>query len=82
MQDQVEANYAWFKSKLPAFLASHRGQHALLHDETVAGYFSNSLDAIKAGLIRFGEGNFSVEVVDDSVEDLGFYSHVDSALRA
>lgn len=82
MQDQFESNFAWFRSQLPAFLNRHRGQHALLHDRSVAAYFPTSLEAIKAGMIRFGEGNFSVELVDDRIEDLGFYSHVDSALRA
>ena len=82
MPDQTEANYSWFKQCLPALLATHRGQHALLHNKRVEGYFATSLEAVKAGLNLFGDGNFSVEPVDDSIEDLGFYSHVGAALRA
>jgi hypothetical protein len=82
MPDQAEANYSWFKQCLPALLAAKRGQHALLHNKHVEDYFASSLEAVKVGLSRFGEGNFSVEPVDDSIEDLGFYSHVGSALRA
>ena len=82
MQDQAEANYSWFKGQLADLMASHRGFHALLHDQDVDDFFSTSLDAIKAGIIRYGEGNFSVEPVDDTIEDLGFFSHVSAALRA
>ncbi|MDE1468132.1 hypothetical protein [Aurantiacibacter sp. D1-12] len=82
MRDQSEANYRWFKSNLTKLLANHRGEHALLHDESVDEFFATSLEAIMAGMKRYGEGNFSVEPVDDAVEDLGFYSHVSSALRA
>lgn len=82
MQDQFESNYAWFRAALPNFIRQHRGQHALLHNRSVAAYYPSSLEAIKAGMMKFGEGNFSVEIVDDRIEDLGFYSHVDSALRA
>lgn len=82
MQDQSETNYSWFLERRPELLTTHRGQHALLHDKTVTGFFSTSLDAIIDGLSKFGEGNFSVEPVDDDIEDLGFYSHVGSALRA
>jgi hypothetical protein len=82
MRDQAEANYRWFKGQLSDLMQAHRGFHALLHDQSVDGYFATSMEAIKAGLTRHGEGNFSVEPVDDAVEDLGFYSHVGSALRA
>ena len=82
MRDQVAANYEWFRQCLPALLHTHRGQHALLHDEAVTSYHATSLEAVKAGLIKFGEGKFSVEAIDDEVADLGFYSHVDSALLA
>jgi hypothetical protein len=82
MQDQATDNYRWFKQRLPEFLVRHRGEHALLHDSAVTEFYRTSLDAVRAGLTKYGEGNFSVEPVDDVVEDLGFYSHVSSALHA
>ncbi len=82
MQDQSAGNYAWFQQCLPDLLKTHRGEHALLHDNSIADFYQSSIEAIKAGLMQFGEGNFSVELVDDRVEDLGFYSHVGAALRA
>ena len=82
MGNQSAANYRWFLDSLPGLLATRKGQHALLHNQTIADYYQTSLDAIKAGLIQFGEGNFSVELVDSEIEDLGFYSHVGAALRA
>lgn len=82
MQDQAEANYRWFKDHLDDLMTAHRGRHALLHDQDAKGFFASSLEAIKVGLVKYGEGNFSVESVDDTIEDLGFFSHVSSALRA
>jgi hypothetical protein len=82
MHDQSAVNYAWFQKILPDLLKTHKGQHALLHNNHVTDYYKSSLDAVKAGLGQFGEGNFSVELIDDAVEDLGFYSHVSAALHA
>lgn len=82
MFDQSDDNYSWFKGQLTDLMAMHKGLHALLHNRAVDEYFTSSLEAVKAGLTRYGEGNFSVELIDDSVEDLGFYSHVGSTLRA
>lgn len=82
MNEQSEANYKWFQGDLPNLLAKHRGQHALIHNQSITGYYQTSLEAIRAGLIQFSEGCFSVELVDDVVEDLGFYSHVSAALHA
>lgn len=82
MQDQAEENYLWFKSRRAGLAASNKGRHALLHNQGVVAYFGSSLEAIKAGFSRHGEGNFSVEPVDDITEDLGFYSHVSATLRA
>lgn len=82
MNDQAESNYRWFKANLASLMKENHGYHALIHDCEVDGYFQSSLKAIAAGLAKFGEGNFSVELIDDHVEDLGFYSHVGSALHA
>lgn len=82
MYDDQSAEFAWFRQRLPELMFSHRGQHALLHDCEIVAYFQSSLDAIKDGIRRFGEGNFSVQPVDDTIADLGFYSHVGSALHA
>lgn len=82
MKDQLTANYEWFLQHLPELIAQHRGTHALLHDKQIDGFFSSSLEAIKIGIEKFGEDNFSVESVDQQIEDLGFYSHVSAALHA
>ena len=82
MPDQVTDNYDWFQDRLPELMAEHHGQHALLRSREIVDFFSSSLEAIKTGLAHYGEGNFSVEAVDDRIEDLGFYSHVSAALHA
>lgn len=82
MMGDQSIDFTWFKDQLPTLMPQHRGQHALLHDRQVREFFPTSLEAIKAGLRTYGEGNFLVELVDDRIEDLGFYSHVSSALHA
>ncbi|MEO1046543.1 MAG: hypothetical protein AAFX04_13975 [Pseudomonadota bacterium] len=82
MADQTATNYTWFQQNLSDLLINHRGQHALIHNQKIVGFFQTSLEAIKDGLKHYGENNFSVECVDDKVEDLGFYSHVSAALHA
>ena len=82
MEDQAESNFRWFKSNLSSLITQHKGWHALLHNRGIAGFYRTSLEAVTAGLTEYGEGNFSVELIDDRVEDLGFYSHVGSALHA
>jgi len=82
MIGQLESNYTWFKQQLDELLSKHRGQHALIHNQEIVGYFENNIDAIKEGLSQYGEENFSVELVDDKIEDLGFYSHVATPLQA
>jgi len=80
--NKVDQNFRKFQQLLPTILDDHRGQHALLHSGDIEGYFDSSLEAIKAGLERFGEGQFSVQHVDGQIDDLGFFSHVNSALQA
>lgn len=82
MQDQASANFTAFRELLPSLLAQFRGQHVLIHDGQIVGFFPSSLSAITKGYSDFGEGQFSVELVDDAPEDLGFFSHVSAALRA
>jgi hypothetical protein len=82
MQDQTSANFEAFSRLLPDLLEQHRGYHALIHSGEIVGYYSSSIAAIKAGYKEFGEGCFSVELVDDVPEDLGFFSHVSAALHA
>lgn len=82
MSDQAFTNFKMFREILPTLLLQHRGEHALISEGQIVEYFPSSLTAIKAGFTEFGEGRFSVELVDDTPDDLGFYSHVSAALRA
>lgn len=82
MEDQHDNDYRWFRANVATILKDHRGSHALIQNCDVKAYFRSSLEAIAAGLEQFGEGNFSVQPVEEGMEDLGFYSHVGSALHA
>lgn len=78
----IDKNFRAFQELLPKILKEHQGKHALIHAGIIEDYFPSSLEAIAAGLERFGEGKFSVQHVDDKQDDLGFFSHVNSALQA
>jgi hypothetical protein len=82
VQDQVSGNLEAFQKALPSLLPRHRGKHALIHTGDIIGLYSSSLAAVTQGYLQFGEGCFSVELIDDVPEDLGFFSHVSSALQA
>ena len=81
MHDESD-DFAWFKAQLPKLMPEHAGKHALLHNRSVRNFYPTSLDAVKVGIRDYGEGNFLVELVDDRIEDLGFFSHVSSTLHA
>jgi len=82
MSDQVSDNFRAFEKLLPDLMRKAAGQFVLLHNGKPTGIFPSSLNAVHAGLEKFGEGDFSVQEITDKIEDLGFYSHVGGALHA
>ena len=81
-EDEVDRNWAAFRTLLPDIIHAHRGRHALMKDQEVVDYFDGSWAAFEEGKRRFRGEPFSVQEVTDEVVDLGFYSHVAGALRA
>ena len=78
-ETQTDRNYEAFQLMLPRLLNAHAGKFALLHDCEVVDFFSTSLEATITGARKFGLGAFSVQVVCDQPEHLGFYSYVGGA---
>ncbi len=73
---EIDRNYEAFLAQLPAIVANHAGQYALLHRREIVAYFESSLSATLAGIRQFGEGEYSVQEVSAEPEHLGFYSYV------
>jgi hypothetical protein len=73
---EVDRNYDAFVRNLALYLASHRGEFALMKDTRVIGFFSKPGDAYREGSKQFDDGIFSIQEVTDEPIDLGFFSHV------
>ena len=73
--DEVDLNYEAFVAELPAILASHQGQYALLRDRDIVTYCGNALAAMMEGARRFADGRYSVQEVTTDCDNLGFYSY-------
>lgn len=80
--DEVDRNYDAFISQLPDILPDHRGQYALLHNQSIVAYCGNALAAMVEGVKRFGEGRFSVQEVTTDRDNLGFYSYAGNSGQA
>lgn len=80
--NEVDRNYEAFVAELPKILPHHRGQYALLHDQSIVTYCANSLAAMIEGARRFGEGRYSVQEVTTDSDNLGFYSYAGSSGQA
>lgn len=82
MLDQVDINFEAFQKQLPKLLKDYEGKYVLLHNAKIISYFDTSFEAFQEGIKKFGEGEFSIQEVTETVESLGFYSHVGDALYA
>jgi hypothetical protein len=72
---EIERNYAAFLDMLAALMRDNEGRYALLHDRKLEGLFDTPGNAARAGFARFGNRNYSIQLITDEPVDLGFYSH-------
>lgn len=74
-QEEVNANFVAFQQMLPSILPTHAGKFALLRHGKIVDYFDSVADAVKHGRDNFSDGLYSVQIVQRSLEDLGYFSH-------
>ena len=74
-QEEVDRNYEAFMRMLPDLLMQHRGQHALMKDAKVLGFYSTPQDASSAAESFISDGLYSIQHVTDAPVDLGYFSH-------
>lgn len=75
-QQEVDKNYETFRAELPALLKSHAGKFALMKDGEIVEFYDTAGDAWRTGNQRYADGIFSIQKVTDSIDDLGYFSHV------
>ena len=73
---EIDRNYDVFQRNLSAYLARHRGDHALMRHGEVVEFFARPGDAYRAAIARYPDHIFSIQEVTDEPIDLGFFSHV------
>ena len=74
--EEVDRNYEAFERMLPAILAAHRDQVALMKDQKIVGFYDKPVDALRAAAQRFPDDVFSIQEVTDVPIDLGIWSHI------
>ena len=75
IQKAVEENYEAFTKLLPELMKKDAGNYALLRDRDVVELFDSMSDAVKFGNEKYPDGLFSVQHIDATVADLGYFSH-------
>lgn len=71
---EVDRNYDFFQRSMSRFLPQHYRQYALLRHRKVVGFFADAGKAEAAGE-KFGDGVYSIQLVDPDPVNLGLYSN-------
>ncbi|MDR3195367.1 MAG: hypothetical protein LBT58_01010 [Endomicrobium sp.] len=72
IQEEVDANYEFFKTQLNQTVADHLGQYVLLKNKTIVDYFDTLDDAQKYADTLYKDGLYSIQKVENAVLNLGF----------
>lgn len=75
---EIERNFEAFQVQVPSLLPDKEGKFALMHSQTIEGFFDSLLEAIVTGHRRFTDGMFSIQQVTALPADLGYFSHANS----
>ena len=75
-EEQVDLNFKVFQEKLPNLLKTHKGKFALMRDGEIVSFHNTNEAAYNEGIAKYYKDKiFSIQEVDDSSIDLGFFSH-------
>ncbi|MYE38273.1 MAG: hypothetical protein F4X82_02015 [Candidatus Spechtbacteria bacterium SB0662_bin_43] len=72
--DVAKENYKYFQDHKHEIQKEHAGKIVLMHKKGFIDYYDTREDAIAVGFERYGEGNFSIQDVDDKPANLGIFS--------
>jgi len=71
---EIDRNYDFFQRNLNRFLVDHEGAYALLRNAEVVDYFGRVGDAYRAGIKKFPDRLFSIQLVTKEPVELGNWS--------
>ena len=71
---EVDRNYDYFQRHMAEFVTREFGRYALLRGRQVVGFFDSADDAEERGE-QFGDGLYSIQLVDPAPINLGAYSN-------
>lgn len=75
-QSEIDRNFEAFERLLPALMQSDPGRYVVFRSAEIIGKFDTLADAKTAGDIAFPDGIYSIQKVENTAADLGFFSHV------
>ena len=71
---EVDRNYDYFQRHIVEFLPREFGRYALLRSAKIVGFFDTA-DAAEARGEAFGDGLYSIQLVDPAPVNLGAFSN-------
>lgn len=71
---EVDRNYDFFQRSMSRYLPKHYGEYALLRHCELIDFFANASEAEMHGE-AFGDGIYSIQLVDPEPVNLGLYSN-------
>lgn len=74
-EEEIRRNLDFFLTKREELLRDHKGRYVLLRDRRVVGIYDTMRDARLTGERFFKDKVFSIQKVDPTAVNLGFYSH-------
>ena len=72
--EEVDRNYDYFQRHMTEYLPDELGRYALLRSRAVVGFF-DSADAEEERGEQFGDGIYSIQLVDPAPINLGAFSN-------
>lgn len=76
MNPQLKKEYQIFLSHQDEFKKEHLNEYVLIKDEQVIDFYPTYKDALRAGLVKFGDVPFFVKVVTQEEEVHTFYQGI------
>lgn len=71
VQKEIDKNYDFFLKELPNIINLYNNKYALLKNAEIIDYFDTMDDAIKYAKIRFEDGLYSIQKVNETPVSLG-----------
>jgi hypothetical protein len=72
--EEVDLNYDYFQRHMIEYLPSELGRYALLRRREIVGFFDGA-DAAEERGEQFGDGIYSIQLVDPAPINLGAFSN-------